>query len=186
MLTESLGYPLLKPEVDLGRSADQESMSLVLKKDTGGPDGHGYRRNLIYIPRPLINAYEFHHTYEGQKGNMLVHFPGLEEERWPHMAKWLDTIEANPREWEVHLEDTDYLMKTKGFWEQVRSATWAIAELKGKIATMPNETDTQIRDAEGRRSAVVELDKALYEQADDLGSLQERYAVVKNLLEERL
>ena len=97
MLTELLGYPLLKPEVNLSRSTNQESISLVLKKNIGGPDGHGYRRGLIYIPRMLINAYEFHYGYEGEKGNLLVHFPGLEKDRWPHMAKWLDIIEANPR-----------------------------------------------------------------------------------------
>lgn len=99
------------------------------------------------------------------------------------MAKWLDIIEANPREWEVHLEDTGYLMKTKGFWEQVRFATQAIADLEMKIAAMPNQTETEVRDIEIRRSAVVELDKALYEQADELESLQERYIDVKNFLE---
>jgi hypothetical protein len=35
-------------------------------------------------------------AYEGKRGDLLVHFPGLEERRWPHMAKWLNIVETTP------------------------------------------------------------------------------------------
>ena len=74
-------------------------------------------------------------------------------------------------------------MKTKGFWGQVCSVMRAIADLKTKIIAMPNGIETDIKDIKARRSAMAELDKALYEQADDLESLQERYIAVMDFLE---
>lgn len=183
MLTESLGYPLFRPEVDLGRSADQESMALVLKKDTGGPDGNGYKQGMVYIPRPLINTYEFHHGYEGNKGNLLVHFPGLEAERWSHMAKWLDIVEATPGAWERPLEETDYLAKTNTFWEQVRAATRAVADLEEKAKKMPSGTPAEVKALDARKNAVAGLKKALYENADDSDELSDLISNAKAFLE---
>lgn len=183
MLTEALGYPLFKPEVDLGRSADQESMGLVLKKEKGGPDGKGYKENLIYIPRPLINTYEFQHGYEGDKGSLLVHFPGLEAERWPHMAKWLDIIETRSADWELPLEKTQYPNMTTLFWDQVRQARRGAVDLQKKIAKMPNSTDAEIAAVETRKEAVRQLKKALYEKADDMTALGDHITKVNGYLE---
>ena len=51
------------------------------------------------------------------------------------------------------------------------------------MIAMPNATGADIKNIQARRSALLELDKALYEQADDLESLQERYIAVMDFLE---
>jgi hypothetical protein len=113
---------LCHTDVDLGRSADQEAMAKVLGQTQGGPRGWGYKDGAVAIPRTWINAYEWHHAYEGSRGDMLVHFPGLEEARWKHMADWLDVVEAEPERWECLLEDTIYWNATREFWREYSSA----------------------------------------------------------------
>lgn len=113
---------LCHTEIDLGRSADRDAMERVLGRTQGGPRGQGYRNGVVFIPRTWINAYEWHHAYEGSRGDMLVHFPGLEEARWKHMADWLDVIEAEPEKWECPLEDTIYWNVTREFWQEYVTA----------------------------------------------------------------
>jgi hypothetical protein len=132
-LTETLGYPLYLPNIDLGRSADQESMRRVLNKTTGGPKGKGYADGVSYLPRPWINSYEWDWAYEGKRGDLLVHFPGLEERRWPHMAKWLNIVETTPQEWNLPLEETGYINKTTMYWSQIRSAKESIKSAEKKL-----------------------------------------------------
>jgi hypothetical protein len=119
-LVETLA--LSHAEIDLGRSADQEAMARVLEKEHGGPKGQGYRDGVAFVPRKWINAYEWIHAFEGSRGDMLVHFPGLEEARWEHMSKWLKTVETTPEEWELPLKDTIYRNVTDQFWQNYNSA----------------------------------------------------------------
>lgn len=102
MMAKALAYPMFRPDVQLGCSADQFAMELVLNETDFG-------RSVLYQPRSWYNAYEFHHGYEGEKGDLLVHFPGLEDDRWQHMQKWLDTVEGlQARHWTVALAYTKY------------------------------------------------------------------------------
>ncbi|KAK3613190.1 hypothetical protein LTR22_028261 [Elasticomyces elasticus] len=57
-LVETLGLPLYKPELELGRSADQEAIGKTLFKEKGGPIGKGYREGMAYVPRTWIITYE--------------------------------------------------------------------------------------------------------------------------------
>ncbi|KAF9894786.1 hypothetical protein FE257_004407 [Aspergillus nanangensis] len=168
MLIETLAHPLYKPEIDLGRSADQEAMVHVLNKTDGGPDKHGYKDGLIYLPRPWINTYEWHHAYEGKRGNLLVHFPGLEEDRWSHMSKWLDVVEYTPEKWRVQLAETEYATKTVEFWNQVRTAKRAINATEERLKSPSLKSKNRVE--EGLRG----LKKVLYEEADDMELLRQR------------
>ena len=173
-LTETLGYPLYLPDIDLGRSADQESMRRVLNKTTGGPNGQGYADGVSYLPRPWINTYEWDWAYEGKRGDLLVHFPGLEERRWPHMAKWLNIVETTPGEWNLPLEETGYLNKTKVYWSQIRSAKESIVSAEKKlksgeaVSANTNETVSALRNTLRENSDNMEL---VQKQTKDLNAL---------------
>lgn len=174
MLAETLGYPLYLPDKDLGRNADQEAMVRIFKKTTGGPDGKGYADNVVFMPRPLINAYQFQNSYEGDRGSLLVHFPGLEEKRWPYMAKWLNTIETSPHDWEVPLAETGYVNKTDVFWNQVREAKGTISLAEKKLETFKDVALGMVQNVNNTRTAVTTLQETIREHADDLELVQEK------------
>ncbi|OAA34355.1 Galactosyl transferase [Metarhizium rileyi] len=168
MLSETIGYPLHHPEVELGRNADQDVMAGIFKKTDGGPEGKGYADAVVFMPRPLINAYQFSHGFEGEKGSFLVHFPGLEDERWPAMANWIHTLETTPNEWERPAAETDYLNKTDRFWSQVRQARKAIRLVEKNLPSLENVTRERKQDADAVKVALKTLRETLRGKADDL------------------
>lgn len=162
MLVETLALPIYRPDIDLGRSADQDAMAQVLSKTWDGPDGRGYADGMVYLPRTWINTYEWHHAYEGKKGDMLVHFPGLEDDRWPHMDNWLNIVEKTPLEWEVSLEDSGYSDLTTQFWQQYRAARDLVNNIQEDILLSPAGAATS-----ARQNAVNNLRRALQQNADE-------------------
>ena len=166
-LIETLGYPLFLPDHNLGPGQEQEAMVRVLNKSA--PTGRSYREGNVYIPRTWINTYEFHHAYEGKKGDMLVHFPGLGDAKSPHMADWLKKIETMPNEWEVPLEQTDYPRKVAAFWKQYRAAWDAAKDNEEEIKKAPEGASTSARSA-----AIKQLKLALGEHSDNAEVLKQR------------
>ncbi|OAQ99598.1 hypothetical protein LLEC1_05921 [Akanthomyces lecanii] len=181
MLSETIGYPLHHPEVGLGGNADQDVMAGIFKKQQGGPDGAGYANDVIYIPRPLINAYEFSHGFEGERGSFIVHFPGMEEARWSHMAGWLSAIEKTPGKWEVPLPETPHANTTDVFWRQVRAARAAIRSTERDLASSDKVVAGTERDVNDAKLAVELMKDALREQSDDLELMQARIAELERL-----
>lgn len=174
MLVEALAHPLYLPEIDLGRSADQEAMARIMAKTWNGPEGRGYADGMAYLPRPWINTYEWHHAYEGKKGDLLVHFPGLEDDRWPHMANWLDIVEKTPLEWEVPLDNTKYPDLTRQYWDKFRAARDLVNSVQEDIWLSPVGTVTS-----ARQEAVNNLRLALQQNADEPEYLQQRVDELK-------
>lgn len=131
-MAKALAYPLFRPDVDLGRSADQIAMELVANETD-------FRDGTLYQPRIWYNTYEFKTGYEGKPGRMLVHFPGLEEDRWDHMQKWLDIIEGpHATEWSLPLEETEYSKEIDRFWAEMREARKAVRSAEWFIGDKPN------------------------------------------------
>jgi len=114
-LAKSLAFPMYYPKVDLGNSMDQVAMARVLNESE-------FSGAALFQPRFWYNTYEWHHGFEGSRGNLLVHFPGLEGERWRHMSDWLDTVERDKADWSVPLAQTIYLNQTREYWETQREA----------------------------------------------------------------
>ncbi|KAG8418380.1 hypothetical protein J3458_005799 [Metarhizium acridum] len=181
MLTETIGYPLHHPEADLGRNADQDVMAGIFNKSAGGPDGKGYADAVVYMPRPLINAYEFSHGFEGDKGSLLVHFPGLEDVRWSRMAQWLDTVEKTPLEWELPLEQTGYVNQTNVFWSQVRGARTAISSTERRLPSLDNAAEGKAGHVDDLKRALGLLKAALRDEADDLELMRQRLDEIHRL-----
>ncbi|KAK3670302.1 hypothetical protein LTR78_009856 [Recurvomyces mirabilis] len=160
-LIETLAMPLYEPDAGLGRSADQDAMSLVLHKEIGGPSNQGYRDAMVLIPRLWINTYEREEDgYEGKRGDMLVHFPGLEETRRKHMGDWLDVVESRPGVWRCALEETEYWNVTREYWREFRAAY----ELWKEVEALQDTED--ISDATWQ--AATDLKKILETEADDI------------------
>lgn len=131
-MAKALAYPLFHPDVDLGRSADQLAMELVANETE-------FRDGTLFQPRVWYNTYEFKHGYEGKMGRLLVHFPGLEEDRWYHMQKWLDIIEGpQAAEWTLPLDQTEYPEEIDRFWTELREARKAMRSAEWFIGDKPN------------------------------------------------
>ena len=115
MLAKAIAFPMFHPEINLGNSADQVAMAHIFNETEFGSA-------TLFQPRIWYNAYEFHHGFEGSKGNLLVHFPGLEGDRWKHMNDWLTTVERDHTLWEESLEYTFYPNATQKYWTAIRQA----------------------------------------------------------------
>ena len=126
-MVKTIAYPLFQPEVDLGRNADQEVMArLASEKD--------FRSHTLYQPRAWYNAYQLKQQfgYEGSPGSLLVHFPGLEEERLSAMEKWLYVVEGpQATEWTIPLNQTEYPAQISDFWNEVRKAKETMYSAEG-------------------------------------------------------
>lgn len=155
-LLETFAYPLCRPQEDLGAYYDQEAMSRLLRRTDGPPWGQGYADQAVFMPRRWINPYETVHGFEGEKGDMLVHFPGLFDHREPRMEKWFHELERHQQDWEVPLEETQYASRTTTFWNIFREARNAAKALQEAIAQEPQGTPT-----DARREALANLLNAL-------------------------
>jgi len=164
-LMQTIAFPLYRPDVDLGRSADQEAMLRIVNMTVGGHNNEGFANQVVYIPRKWINTYEWHHAYEGVKGDMLVHMPGLEVERWRHMADWLDAIESKPQEWEVPLETTDYWNRSKAFWMTHRRANRLCESLEKNTTVTARQWGLILR-------------QAIVKDSDDAEKMQQAFEYV--------
>lgn len=115
ILAQAMTYEWHKPDIDLS-FLEQTSLYYEFNNTAN-------REHVLYQPRPWFNTYEWHHAYEGEKGDMLVHFPGLEDDRWNHMRTWLDILEGpGQAEWELPLEETRYPAEISEFWDTLNTA----------------------------------------------------------------
>lgn len=156
ILVKTLGYPIYNPKVALGVQVDQTAMEKVVSQPA-------LKNSVLYLPRTWINTYEWAHAYEGQKGNFLVHFPGLGDQRWAHMGKWLDIVEQTPEAWEVPVNETWYLDESSAFWDRVLTAKRIIWEHEKALAATKGPVPMSSRNRH-RERAVEELQKVLSEE----------------------
>lgn len=126
MLAKAIAFPMYHPEIDLGNSADQVAMAYIFNETEFGSA-------CLFQPRIWYNAYEWHHGFEGEKGNLLVHFPGLEGDRWRHMNDWLNMVERDHTTWDLALGKTTYPNETRIYWDTVRHAMEVYREAEWKI-----------------------------------------------------
>lgn len=163
---------MYKPDVDLYTSPDQLAMAYIFN-ETAFSDA------ILYQPRVWYNTYEWHHAYEGKRGNLLVHFPGLEDDRWPHMDKWLDVVERSPAAWEVPLEQTFYPNETFAFWSTLREARATLKEAQ----QFGEEREWQV--SEWIREGVDKLKAVLAYETDNLDVVREASAALKLFLDKQ-
>ncbi|KPI43959.1 uncharacterized protein AB675_6169 [Cyphellophora attinorum] len=159
LLANAMTYEHHRPDIDLS-FLEQTSLYLELNRTEN-------RKHVLYQPRPWFNTYEFHHAYEGEKGDVFVHFPGLEEDRWKHMADWLSILEGpQQKDWEVELHQTKYPARVAEFWEVFGTAR--------KQLEMANE---RIRGQEPTRQPLREAmdaaERILWSETDQIVAMKE-------------
>jgi hypothetical protein len=90
--------------------------------------------HVLYQPRIWWNTYQFKHGYEGKAGDMLVHFPGLEGDRWQSMEDWLDIVEGPKQaEWELPLAKTRYPEEVDQYWTLLREGRTLVKSLDERV-----------------------------------------------------
>jgi hypothetical protein len=130
LLTNTIAYPLVHPEEDLGWFGEQAAMAHVINATESRHESAGTLSGIAWVPRDWFNNYEFEHGFEGKPGSFLVHFAGLAETRLQHMANWLAELGQNQAKWEIPIEDTPYRDSIPEFWtkyaESSTGRTWAL------------------------------------------------------------
>ncbi|KAL4993741.1 hypothetical protein BDV10DRAFT_198068 [Aspergillus recurvatus] len=171
VLIETIAYPTYNPRVDLDVQVDQNAMGKVLNQSS-------YREGVMYLPRTWINTYEWAHAYEGDRGNMLVHFPGLGEKRWERMEAWLDVVERGVGGWEVPVQETWYFEEGRRFWERIQEARRALGEYERMKEVREKQWPDQPGRERGREREMDrvagELKEMLYEEPFEGEALQQR------------
>lgn len=175
LLTKSIAFPLYRPDVDLGFHPDQSVMEAVLNETE-------VRSGVVYQPRTWINTYEFAHGYEGKKGDMLVHFPGMEEQRWKHMADWLDVVETQPHQWAVDLAETDYPAKVSEYWAELGQARSMLQQAKLKIERLEMQDRYEESGKHSFGRALAQLQFAIESDADRPGAVKTAMEELQRLL----
>ena len=119
MLAKSIGYPMFRHDIDLGWSVDQTAMALTLNENEFHQTGES-----VIQPRTWYNIFHFHEEIgtEWAEGDLLVHFPGLDDDRWNLMEKWLNKVERSPDTLVVEIEKTRYPKEVNEFWSMLRKA----------------------------------------------------------------
>lgn len=191
MFVDSMAFPLCNAEIDLGNDADQAAMARTLQKNISGPTGTGFENGVLYVPKRFFNSYELPgylrngrddvlknftgftrpHAFEGQKGDFLVHLPGLFDDRAPLMTDWLDLVENRQEEWALPLEETDYVEATTDYWNTYSTAVDTLAEATKSKSISEDLTE-----------AINELKSVLRRDADDESRLIGCTATVKEEL----
>ncbi|KAH9845367.1 galactosyl transferase GMA12/MNN10 family protein [Teratosphaeria destructans] len=118
LLTQTVDYPMVHPDDDLGWFGEQAAMERVIHSIEAQSKTKGTTSGIAWVPRLWFNAYEFEHGFEGQPGHTIVHFAGLAETRLAHMTNWLTELENNQAKWEIPLEKTFYADDITKFWDE--------------------------------------------------------------------
>jgi hypothetical protein len=180
-LTETLAFSYHLPEDDarFENWPEQEAMTRLLQRPSNGSEGQAYREGHLYLPREWINSYYNYDMERRKKGDWLLHFPGMKDERWPAMGEMLNTTDLAPNEWEVPLQDTDYPAKLAQYWDRVRTVRAAVKSAEQAIKHAPAGTPISARAA-----AVSRLYITLQEHADETELLQQRLDELRTAVSE--
>ncbi|RMY64806.1 hypothetical protein D0863_09548 [Hortaea werneckii] len=117
MLIEVLATPKSSPAV-LEHAYEKDKA--VLEEVLTHPD---WREYVLYQPRPWWNAYQLDATeYESGRGALLVHFHGLEGDKWSSMSHYLEEVGSSNSTWSVPLAMTNYEGEVSDYWARLRQA----------------------------------------------------------------
>jgi len=160
MIAKSIGVPMFRQDIDLGYSCDQAAMAHIFHE----PDN---RDSVLYQPRHWYNTYDHHlWGYEGKKGDLLVHFPGLPNNtRHELMSHWLDDVETHPQRFEMDLENTTYIQEISSYWALLREAKSTLRSVEQHESNVSEITSN-------KTIAIERLRTLLWEGTDELKEIK--------------
>jgi len=169
LLANALTFPKYKPDVGLG-FAEQTTLWIGMNETDNRP-------HVLWQPRTWFNAYQWHQGYEGDVGTMFVHFPGLEGDRWAHMASWLEILEGEKaKQWEVELKETKYPKQIDEFWHSMRMGRQTLRVVQDNISDMWSAPDTV-------RVAIQSLEYVMGAETDKVDVVMEAVKDVKDAVD---
>ena len=232
MLTSAMSFPLCHKDVDLGGNVEQEGMRLTFARPSGGNDDLGWRSGVVYMPKTWFNTYEMamgdadgwaashpeltieypglkqKHYYEGHRGDMLVHCPGVARDtRQALMNDWMDLVEG---EWVLEygslnatrgdLNQTQFENRT-GMWEEKVNATgshiWSLPLAKTEYLNMTTgfwsryraAMDVIVEATSGTANiniaeAALGLRVSLSEEADDWELIERKIRMIRKMMKD--
>ena len=164
MLVEIIALPRIAPKLDLGIEKAQEATEKVIMSDM-------FRHQTLYQPRTWYNPYQLRNsTFEGKNGSLLVHFQGLEGDKWVNMAKYLHNGTTPGPAFEMPLANTTYHNETTTYWSRVRQSKKLLEcarehrgrNLGASVGHMYSVLNFQADEEEVFAEAITELHTALY------------------------
>lgn len=224
-----MSYPLCHQDVDLGANVEQEGMRLTFARPSGGTNDLGWRSGVVYMPKVWFNTYEMamgdadnnreahpeyvvdypglkmKHYYEGTRGNMLVHGPGVSRDlRNGLLLDWMDLIE---KEYIMQygslnattvLNETEYNNRTIQWDNHVNASSSPVWSLPLEKTHYPNMTtsfwnryraamDVIVEATSGATSiniaeAALGLRVALSEEADNIEVIEEKIEQMRRMM----
>lgn len=126
LLIETLLVSRTNPDVDLGIEKAQTAMQSVLASSA-------FREQAVYQPRGWFNAFERRgEGFEGTHGSLLVHFHGLEGDKWPLMMTYLRKVGSKRNPFEVDYADTPYVSLISAYWDRIHRAHNLLQQSRGR------------------------------------------------------
>lgn len=183
LISAVIAFPYYNPDTEL-QYRDQSALVEVLKEKH-------FEKNVLYLPQRWFNAYqqalnptEAIYPFQLQRGDLLVHFPGVPD-RGDRMRFYLEKAERHLPEWELDLIHTSYPTDVEEFWAKQQVALEAQrSELRKVVQEAENMTRTteaylgtfrgELSQQEAERIDVQlqTLKLVLSEDSDDLDAVQ--------------
>ncbi|PQK16814.1 hypothetical protein BB8028_0007g00180 [Beauveria bassiana] len=135
LLSAALAYPVTRPDVALFWP-DQSALDRVLHEN------QYFAASVAYCPLRWFNAYmasadgkslnpDSPEQLQVHRGDLLVHFPGTPRSALQStLQPYLVLANEHFGEWELRLEDTQYLKETRDFWASRISDVATQADVK--------------------------------------------------------
>ena len=175
ILSDAYSLQRLRPEIDIAGNIEQNALKYLFGL---APN----KKHVLYQPQHWYNGFKGAERAETEiiKGDMLVHFAGVNhdyqgEMRKELMSQWFAMIEQQPDEWQVPLDKTEYPKEIESFWRTYTEAK----EMLDTVYVRPAILSGQDRNV---RRATDELKWAIEETAYDTEHLNKCIADITQAL----
>ena len=142
MLSQVVGYKMLRPEVELGPNVEQACFRHVFTHD-------GYREPVVYFPPEYFNTFEqsWGAMPPFDPGEILIHMSGMKGDKYAAMQGYFKTLDDTPEKLQIPYEKTFYPAAIKNFWARLKDARTMAATAKKRLDNaQPKETSKEMEE----------------------------------------